>query len=200
MDYIEIVLPDMKAAAGRVAKKWPQVTNQEDLFQDLVVHFLESPGSLEKLAQLAPNKRLARLVAIGHERASAARDDLEQFSGQFTYSVDEVRKLAQRGAILKSVEAFHAASVDLQESMATLKNNNKDYWGAIVDRYVNDTVPAQGAPAMVLSRALESLTKLMNRARASKRYEFTNGGRYRNNQVALNEGDLDYEGAGRYDD
>lgn len=201
MEYIEVVLPDIEKAAGRVAKKWAQVTTQEDLYQDLIVHFLEAPGSLEKLAELPPGKRMARLVSIGHERASAARDDLEVFSGQFAYSVDEVRSLAERGAILSRVRDFDAASIDFQESLALLKKRNRDYWSAIVDRYVEGNVPERGsALEKVLSRGLESLTTLMNRARATKRYEYTNGGRFRNNQAALNQGDRDYEGAGRYDD
>lgn len=201
MEYIEVVLPAMEAAAGRVAKKWPNTTSKEDLYQDLVVHFLESPGSLEALAQLPPDKRLARLVAIGHERAAAARDDMEVFSGQFSYSVDEVRKLAERGAVLQRVKDYDAPSIDLQESMVLLKKRNRDYWSAITERYVNEETNADNPAArMVLQRALESLTTLMNRARASKRYTFTNGGRYRNNQVALNQGDRDYEGVGRYDE
>lgn len=200
MNYIEVVLPDLKTAAARVAKKWPQATTEEDLFQDLVVHFLEAQGSLEKLAELPRDKRLARLVAIGHERASAARDAVDLFSGQFNYSVDEVRKLADKGAALELVDGFNGASVDFQASLGAMKKQNRDYWSAITDRYVSGAVPSQGAPAVVLVRALESLTTLMNRARATQSYEFTNGGRYRNNQQALNQSDNDYEGVGRYDD
>lgn len=200
MDYIEVVLPDIEKVAGRVAKKWPQATTQEDLFQDLVVHFLERPGSLETLAGLPKSDREAILTRVAHQTASASRDDLDVFSGQFAYSVDEVRKLAERGAALNRVQAFDAPSIDFQASLELLKKRNRDYWSAIIERYVNDTVPAQGAAAMVLSRALESLTTLMNRARATKQYEFTNGGQYRNNRKALNQGDRDYEGAGRYDD
>jgi hypothetical protein len=201
MDHIEIVLPDMKRAAGRVARKWPEVTNQEDLFQDLVIHFLDRPGSLEALALLPSDKRLARLVAIGHERASANRDDLEVFSGQFTYSVDEVRKLAERGAVMESVQDYDAPSLDMQQAMTVLKRRNRDYWSALIEKYVNGISPERNsAAAKVLERGLESLTTLMNRASTARKYEFTNGGRYRNNRSALNGSDRDYEGAGRYDD
>lgn len=199
VSYIEAVLPDIKKAAERVAKKWPQVTSEDDLFQDLVLHFLERSGSLEKLAGLSPEKRLARLVAIGHEKASESRDTLDQFSGQFNYSVDEVRKLAEKGAILHRVADFDAASIDLQASMEVLKKRNRDYWSALVSRYVEDEVPTSGALKVVLSRALESLTTLMNRARATQQYEFTNGGRYRNNQAAITQARLDYDGEGEYD-
>jgi hypothetical protein len=202
MDYIEKVLPDMKSAAARVARKWSQVTSEEDLFQDLVVHFLEAPGSLEKLAELPANKRLARLVAIGHERASKSRDDLEVFSGQFNYSVDEVRKLAERGAALDLVDGYNGASVDFQASLGELKKKNRDYWSVVVERYVNGTKfdRESNEAKYVLPRAMESLTTLMNRARATQQYQFTNGGRYRNNHLAADQIDNDYEGAGRYDD
>jgi hypothetical protein len=81
MDYIEKVLPDMKKAAERVARKWPNVTTNEDLFQDLVVHFLESPGSLEKIAELEADHRTSVLTNIGHQLASKERDDLSVFLG-----------------------------------------------------------------------------------------------------------------------
>jgi len=201
LEYIETVLPDIKKAAQRVSKKWPQVTTEDDLFQDLVVHFLEAPGSLEKLAGLSPSDRLARLVAIGHERASGARDTLEVFSGQFTYSVDEVRKLAERGAVLGEVPGFNAAVVDFQASLALLKSRNRDYWSVIVDRYAEGKEASSiAAERVLLQRAMDSLTTLMNRARATQRYEYTNGGQHRNNKRALNQSDLDYSGEGRYDD
>lgn len=193
VNYIETVLPDIKKAAQRVAKKWPQVTTEEDLFQDLTLHFLERPGSLEKLAHLTADKRLARLVAIGHEKASASRDDLEQFSGQFNYSVEEVRKLLLKGAILHSVSRHEAASADVQTSMVLLKKRNQDYWSVLVDRYVNGGA-TERALKDILSRATESLTTLMNRARASQTYEFTNGGRYRNNKAAVSQIREDYDG------
>lgn len=198
MEYIEVVLPDIAKAAGAVARKWPTVTSQEDMYQDLVVHFLETPGSLENLAQLPSPDRVKILTRIGHEKASGHRDSLDQFSGQFNYSVDEVRKLAERGAALQTVDRFEGASVDFQASLAVLKKRNRDYWSVIIDRYVNGGTDR--AQKDVLSRAMESLTTLMNRARATQRYEFTNGGRYRNNQQALNQSDHDYEGVGRYDD
>ena len=200
VSYIEAVLPDIKKAAERVAKKWPQATTQDDLFQELVLHFLEAPGSLEKLANLSPEKRLARLVAIGHERASEARDTLDHFSGQFNYSVDEVRKLVERGAILHRVADFDAASIDLQASMDVLKKRNRDYWSVLVEVYVEGVRPERkSAREKVLERALDSLTTLMNRARATQQYEFTNGGRYRNNQAAISQARLDYDGEGDYD-
>lgn len=201
MEYIEIVLPDLEKVAGQVARKWPQVTSQEDLYQDLVVHFLERPGSLEKLTEFASPDRQKIVNRVAHQIASGQRDDLEIFSGQFTYSVPEVRKLAEKGAALNRVANFDAASIDFQESLALLKKQNRDYWSVFVDRYVNDVQPERNsAGAKVLERAVESLTILMNRARATKQYEFTNGGTYRNNKAALQVSDTDYEGAGRYDD
>lgn len=196
VSYIEEVLPDIETAAQRVAKKWPQITTADDLYQELVLHFLEAPGSLEKLAGLSSEKRLARLVAIGHERASEARDKLDYFSGQFNYSVDEVRKLLERGAILTRVRDFDAASIDVQASMEVLHKRNRDYWSILVERYVTGIKfdRESNEAKHLLPRAVESLTTLMNRARSTQSYEFTNGGRYRNNKAAVSQTRLDYEG------
>lgn len=167
----------------------------------LVVHFMEAPGALEALAELPVDKRRARLTAIGHEKASGERDDLEVFSGQFTYSVDEVRKLLERGALEDTVEGFDAASEDAKAALLQMQTRNTDYASALVNKYVFRQSPARVSPeAKVLERAVDSLTTHMNRVSSSARYEFSNGDRFRNNKQALNQGDRDYDGEGRYDD
>lgn len=196
MSYIDNVLPDMRRAARTVAAKWPQVTTEEDMTNTLVVHFMEAPGALQTLAELPSDKRVARLTAIGHERASAERDDREVFSGQFTYSVDEVKQLLERGALAGHVNGFDAGREDLLQAIRTLHGRTPNYADAIWLRYDQAGKPNRDA----LSRGIEALTTLMNRVSSNERYQFNNGGRFRNNRQALNQADLDYNGEGRYDD
>jgi hypothetical protein len=202
MHDIETVLPDIQRAAKRVAGKWPQVTTEEDMVQVLSLHFLEAPGALEALIKLTPDKRLGRLIGIGHDKASGQRDDLEVFSGQFTYSVDEVRKLLERGALDGQVDRYDAATADIETAYGELQAKNEGHAKALHSRYVLNVVPAnQSAERFVLDRAVDSLTTHMNRVSRSARYQFTNGGRFRNNRMAVNQSDWDYEGVdGRFDE
>lgn len=193
---IGLVMNEIERAARKVALKWPQITSEEDMVQSLVLHFLERLPSLQVLVELPTDKRLGRLTAIGHEKASAQRDDLEVFSGSFSYSVDEVRRLLERGALDGHVDNFDAGVEDVLQGMEALRKKNSNYAMSIISRYQTHGEPNR----VTLSRGLESLTTLMNRIKATERYEFTNGGRFRNNRQALNQADLDYEGQGRYDD
>jgi hypothetical protein len=196
VDVIESILPDFQTAAESVARKWPQATTAEDLFQDLVVHFLERPGSLENLSKLEQPARVKRLTAIGHEKASAARDDFAVFSGQVAYSVDEVRVLAAKGAATQIIPNFEAGSTDFQVALEELRRKNPTYFKALVNRYVNgDPAPERGSSAeKVGQRAMESLTTLMNRISSAKRYNHENGSRRRNNHQARLQVEQDYLG------
>lgn len=198
VSYIEEVLPDIKKAAYTVAKKWPQATTEEDLFHDLVVHFLERDGSLEKLADLDPGARLGWIIRIGHQVASAARDDYSVFSGQFNYSVDEVRKLLQSDVLKGSSTKFVVAVTDLATAMKSLKKKNVVYYDAIIQKYKHGVDHPRGSSeARRVYRAVDSLTLKMNRLRISETYEYLNGGRRRvvvSNAAAVGIGEYNYDG------
>jgi hypothetical protein len=200
MTLIETVLPDIRKAAKRVAGRWPQVVTEEDMVQTLSLHFLEREGSLEALIKLTADKRLGRLIGIGHDLASGQRDDLDVFSGQFTYSVDEVRRLLDRGALEGQLDGYNAATADVETAYGELQVKNEGHAKALYSMYVLRVVPENRSPEhQVLLRAVDSLTLHMNRVSRSARYEFSNGGRFRNNRQAINQGDLDYDGEGRFD-
>lgn len=199
VSYIEEVLPDIKKAAEVVAKKWLQVTTEEDLFQDLILHFLESPGSLEKLSELEKDKRQAWIIRIGHQRASKARDEFSAFSGQFNYSSNEVRKLLESGVLTHRRNAKFTASVtDLLTAMDLLKVKSAQYHQALVERYVDKVKHPKGSPHYQrLYRAVDALTTRMNRLQRSETYDYLNGGRRRDgvtNSAAVGIMEANYQG------
>jgi hypothetical protein len=198
MNLIEEVMPDIRRAAKKVADKWPSITTQEDMVQTLTVHFLEAPGALRKLAELTPGKRMGRLVGIGHDKASGERDALDVFTGQFSYSVDEVRKLLERGGLDGQVDGFNSAVADLEAAYGELQVKNAEYGKAIWDRYALGILPVRkSADARRLERSVDSLTVHMNRVSKSARYEYLNGGRKRSvltNPSAISVDEHDYEG------
>lgn len=197
VDVIENVLPDFQKAAESVARKWPQATNVEDLFQDLVVHFLEREGSLVALLKLEQEDRLKRLVAIGHEKAAKARDDFAVFSGQVSYSVEEVKALAAKGAATTTVPNHEAGSTDFQGGLEELARRNSVYADVIRRKFVTDEYDAKDVnQRKLLQRATESLTTQMNRLSATRRYSHENGGRHRSNSAARMITEEDYNGGG----
>jgi hypothetical protein len=195
MDYIEKVIPAMERAARQVSKRWPQATTEDDLYHDLVVHFLEAPGSLEKLAELSDEARIKRLVAIGNEKASAARDAFEHFSGQYSYGVAEVRSLLAKGALTEMVPSHYASSCDVQVAMEQLARKNQRYWKILRSAYIDGAKfdRQSNEASNVLPRAHTLLTTLMNRNSSSKRYDYENGGG-RSNSENRRRAVADYEG------
>jgi hypothetical protein len=202
MSTLNDIMPELKKAARTVAYKWPQITTEDDMLQDLSVHFLEREGSLTKLSEMSSTTRLASLIRVGHQIASSHRDDYDVFAGQFTYSVEEVRKLLEnRGLDVDSdLYSYNPAVQDLKLAILQLQEKNFDQSSAILNRYVFNLVPDRDSnDRKLLNRAVDSLTKLMNRTKASDSYEYKNGGRHRNNTQALSVSELSYDGETEFD-
>lgn len=201
MSVIEELIPDIKAVARSVAYKWPSVTTEEDMVQAITMRLLETQGSIDKLVSMPVDKRRAGLSRLGHQIASRERDDYEVFSGKYLYSVEDVRKLLSAGVIGGEEKRFNSSGMDVLDGMIELEKRNPKYNKAILSRYVDGVIPdRKGAGKDTLNHAIEALTVCMNRKLSSKNYDFTNGGRRGSNRQAVNEDDLLYDGAGRFDD
>jgi len=200
-DHLRQILPAIKRAANTVAYRWPGTVTPDELFQSLCVHFLERKGSLAKLAGMVPGERDASLTRVGHQIASEARDDYEQFSGQYVYSVDEVRKMLEKGKLDGQLEGYIAATADLLLGFDQL---SAQYREALQLRYVEGLpFPKDKRGENALLRAVDELTIQMNRIRISDNREYRNGGRKRQsvpNIEALAQSELDYDGEEIEDD
>ena len=176
--YIEDVMPQLEKAAGVVARKWPTVTSEDDLYQDLVEHFLDRPGSLEALAKLPVSDQVGIATRVGHDKVSGQRDDFEVFSGNFHYSIGEVQALLRRGCIMENVDKFQGSSFDVQQAMIELRSKNANYWNILIRKYVQgEKFPSSTNESKhLVPRAEALLTTLMNRAKRKQLYEWENGG------------------------
>lgn len=198
-ENLDRILPDIKSVARSVAFKWPTITTAEDLVNDLALHFLEREGSLEKLAGMEVGERRASLTRVGHQICAAMRADFEVFSGQYRYSVDDVKEALAKGA-LKGQDSYNVQASDVLPAMMDLNKKNPEQAQAVAIRYLQNISPKEDGPKKVLSRGIENLTLLMNKSNVTEDYEYDNGGRYRNNRQAINQVDLDYDGEGRFDE
>jgi hypothetical protein len=191
------MLPEIRRAARTVARKWPQVTSQEDMTQSIFMHFLERTGSTLKLADMVPGERAASLIKIGHQVASQEREKYDRFSGQFTYSVDEVRTALDDGGLTKGADVIRVVHIDVQKAMEYLESKTPGYATALVRKYVDEESPSNKSEENLLYRAVETLTSRMNRNRNLDRAEFTNGGGRRSlitNAEARDAANNDYAG------
>lgn len=173
-------------AARSVAFQWPGIVAEDDLVQDISLHLLERPNSVEKLYEMDEGVRLKWLKTIGHQIASKERTDYEYFSGNFRYSVSEVKSLLSSGMlqelgdVLKSswsAEEFIARSsgfedalltktsmeTDLRRGLHGLASDNGTYYAVIHARYLRGEELGD-SDRKSLSRALGKLTDLMNRS------------------------------------
>lgn len=153
---------NLKKVLDKAAKAalftWQQ--NQDgvdDLVNDLWVWCLESPSAQEKLEQ--SDEFLARRIAYKAALRILARNALsdDQFSGRCIYSTDAVKAALNQRSTNKYLLDI------LPLAMRSLGSRNQAHADAIRSRYDDLEVPTkEGGDAMLLSRAVKSLTQHVN--------------------------------------
>ncbi|OHT98289.1 hypothetical protein BKG71_19420 [Mycobacteroides chelonae] len=156
-------MPVIRRAAKSVAFQWPGILDKDDAEQGIATKLLESPGSLEKIAGMDDKARYRAVVGIGHQIASQERDDLDQFRGNFNYSVNDVKLLLSKGVLIERItDDFHCAQFDLEQALPAIADS---YFEAIQRRYYdNEPTADDSAYGSALSRGLTALTTEMNRS------------------------------------
>jgi hypothetical protein len=160
--------PVIRRAARSVAYQWPNVAEADDIEQGINLRLLESPGSVEKIHEMEDAARYRAIVGIGHQLASIERDDYSHFSGNYTYSVDDVKSLLLKGALYEELPGFSSAMIDLDIGLREVTAKAPQYSDAIFRRYAAWISPTEKSEKNALSNALTALTDEMNRSNARR--------------------------------
>lgn len=171
----------MRTAARTVARNWEGITDAEDAGQAIWVHLLERPNSIRVLLDMDRPARISALNMIGQQIGSEMRDTYEVYSGNYTYSTDQVRALLDDGAMLRGSEFDRPDSETLTEfidvglAVETLANSSSSYYATLFGRFVLDDPYTGDAERKRVQRAVEALTREMNRANLRRRMAYEDG-------------------------
>jgi hypothetical protein len=193
-----VLLPQIRKAARTVAAGWPGVVEQDDMEQELSLHLLEREGVLQRLFDSEDKERMQALIWWGNQIAKKERADFEVFSGNFRYSVNEVKRLLEDG-LLKGVHDSNGESswssadyvnsgesvedtvltrytteLDLKHGMNNLADRNKNQASLIVRRHLLGQ-ELQNNERARLSDAVKSLTDEMNRSYKKQHHDRPDG-------------------------
>lgn len=192
-----ILQPDVRTAAKTTAREWADVIDADDAEQEIWFRILESSADYsEEIASLDKPARVRVLTEIGHQVALNYRDDFELFSGNHTYGTRQVRQMLGRDAlagvhegsgvpiwelpqpIIKQLERTDTETVteriDLFIGMHRLEERNARYVYVIVQAFVKDEWDRTNN-GMELTRAVDALTREMNRTNRRRKAEYTDG-------------------------
>ena len=146
------------ALAEWYSDKWDlQKDLLDELVQDLWVWYLESPATQKKLQD--SDEFLARRLIYKAALQTLAGRSLNEdvFDGRVLYSADAVRSALGGSSTNKYLREILPFALD------NVERRNEDQAEAIRSRYTDGVVPAKaGGAAMVLSRAVKSVTEEVN--------------------------------------
>ncbi|AST15206.1 DNA binding protein [Rhodococcus phage AppleCloud] len=164
IDSSEAVYDELKEqvvrASKNVSRLWSGIIEADDLEQRLWEHILTRPSTVQVLMDARGDDRYGQLARLAHREAGRERADYEVFSGQFHYSVDEVK--GSLGRILTQPGEITAEVMDVMDGLEALSSKNSRHLDLILRRYADGEVLESGADRKALTRALESLTELVN--------------------------------------
>lgn len=177
---IDKVKPLVRAVSRRVSRDWDGIGDPEDVESELWLELLaeSSESYVVTLAELPDANRQAAVNQIGRHVAERMREDYYTFSGNYTYDVDEVRTLLERGILDQdgySTTFMRSEAADVQVGMERLLERNSNHWAAITNYYKLGIPCPEAGDRVTLGRARVSLTREMNGSRRAAEVEY--GGR-----------------------
>ena len=191
-----LLAPDVRTAARTTAREWADVIDAEDAEQEIWLLLLSRSDDLpQQIAALEKPARVSYLIEVGHQIGQQYRDDYELFSGNYVYSVEQVRKMLKNDALagvedesgtplwelpeteIKRLQRTDSMTVteriDLFLGMRQLAKRNAAYADYIKCRYLDGDWSHIHPEKM--SRAIEALAKEMNRIHIARKAEYTEG-------------------------
>lgn len=223
-DEYDLLLPDVRTAARTTARSWDGVIEFDDAEQEIWVRLLEAGRStIDTVLPMDKPLRVRSLTRIGQQVGSQYRDDFEVFSGNWVYGTEDVRKMLDRDALgdergdygtevplwelpesiidqLNRTDTETATErIDLFTGLKRLSKSNSWYAEIVICNYV-DREPVH-AHRKDLTRAVDALTKEMNRTHTRRKAEYEDGPGFKShhtNRAAI--GNTTYDYTGRIED
>lgn len=189
--------PDVKTAAKTVGREWVDVIDQDDAEQEIWLLLLDRSDDLPgEIAALEKPARVSYLTEVGHQIAQQYRDDFELFSGNYTYGTRQVRKMLENDAlagvseesgvplwelpetVIKQLNRSDTETVteriDMFIGMSRLVKRNASYVDIITSAYLDRDFD-RTKDGKALTRAVDALTKEMNRVHIARNADYTEG-------------------------
>ena len=174
----------VKKAARHVAIEWPDM-NEKDVAQGVWVRLLESPKTMEDLEGFTKARAQRFMFLLAKQVAVREKQAAKVSRGDFRYSVGEVKRLLDSGAltalgagdmaswtadeILCATERGYSdpsggtatALTDLQHALLKLRDSNERYFNLIIAKFFL-VEPLTRADLSACWRATRALADKMN--------------------------------------
>lgn len=172
-ELYELLSEQVKEAASRASYKWHGLLDADDIEQELWVEILESPATARDLRKADRELVLDLLSHKADRICIKERDSYERFSGQFRYSVNEVKTIATE--ILTKPGPVTEEVIDFMDALERLIVSNPDQAEVFLVRYADEQYPSTSAGRKMLTLARTKMTDYMNRNRRERSAKVTDG-------------------------
>lgn len=169
----QLVAEPMANAARKQSRIWHGLLEPHEIESELWIRVCSSPATVEKLEGSEPPLVEALLENMASQICIKERDAYEHFSGQYRYSVDEVKDIADR--FYTSVLDSGCEVLDFNNGLAHLEDSNPGQFEVFTLRYRDGVTLVDKADRKRCERAEVHLTDLMNQSRRQREAGYTQG-------------------------
>lgn len=199
-ELYEKIHEEVGLVSSRVAQKWQDTADADEIEQELWLWILERPGTQQFFRTAQPAQIYSALQSRAMNISSKARTAYEHFSGQYVYTPAEVRDLldtywstdvhnvssevlamAEENISSTMIENILGGTisaeekVDLELALSDLEEEHSDYYEEIRSYYYEEIPNKDGASHKRKERAVDKLTTIMNRKRSQRETDRVEG-------------------------
>lgn len=168
------LVDSVKRAARSASNTWYGLLDPDEIEQELWLQIFESPATAGKLEGSDPDLVTDLLARMADRICIQERADYEHFTGNYRYSVNEVKALAEL-FFVRTGEELLVDLVDFEVGFELLTETNPHYAEVVFRRYALGEAPAEKAQQHYLSKGLTKLTDHMNRHHKDREREYRDG-------------------------
>ena len=159
----EVIGEQVKKASRIASSHWHGLLDADEIEQEIWLEIAESKATAEKLRDADKDLLVDLLIRLGERICIKERNDYEVFTGNFHYSVNEVKAMAP---VILTFQGNETEEVmDFLDGLELLKTHWPEYADAIIKRYAHDEYMSTKQEKNYLSNGLTKLTDLMNKSR-----------------------------------
>ena len=166
-EQLTLLYKEVKKAARYMSYRWPKTTTPDDI-QQMILEFLmeeRNVAALRMALSRSETERWTALRKVANQCAARERNDYDQFSCNYYYSVGEVWTYLRNDALIGGLpNGFTEVRMDIENGLNYMRARKSPYVDVLVDYYVHGKRVDQAAK----QRAVTSLTDAMNKSHREK--------------------------------
>ena len=163
----------LNTVAREASNRWRGILEADEIKSEIWIECLQSGVTTAKITGSSEDELRVLLTFMANRVCAKEASALEHFSGQYHYTIDEVKEMASD--VLTKQCTVTSQVIDFMDAVQLMITHHPGQADYILRRYADGEMFEGATDRKRLSRAVEKLTDLMNMNRRRVEAEYGQG-------------------------